>query len=317
MIKCRALSHVLNDVMTMVLSWIMNRNNWRFERCVRLFGVSAMKKLDESHVAVFGLGGVGSYAAEGLARSGVGRLTLVDFDNVCVTNINRQLPARCDTIGVSKAELMASHVRLINPDVRVNGFVEFYNKDTSSRLLADKPDIVIDCIDNVTAKMHLVATCLEQGVPIVVTLGAGAKLDPTRVRIVRLTETHTDPLGRALRKHIRRKHDVSEKQLADVIAVFSDEPVIKPYTEHGGVICGVNCVCPGNGNNVHSCRKKHVIYGTAVFVTSVFGMAAASAAVRILLNKNPFSRELECDICGNIFDPTGNIRERKKQKSEH
>ena len=276
-----------------------------------------MKKLAESHVAVFGLGGIGSYAVEGLARSGVGRLTLVDYDNVCVTNINRQLPALGETIGQSKVELMASHVRRINPDISVDGFKEFYNKETSSRLLGGRPDIVIDCIDNVTAKMHLVATCIEEKIPIVVTLGAGAKLDPTRVRVVPLIETHTDPLGRALRKHIRRKHDVSEKQLSDVIAVFSDEPVINPHTEHGGVVCGVNCVCNGGDNNVHSCRKKHLIYGTAVFVTSVFGMAAASSAVRLLLDKSPFSRKLECDVCGNIFDPTKSIKEKKKQNFGH
>lgn len=295
----------------------MNRKDWRFERCIRLLGVSAMKDLAESHVAVFGLGGTGSYAAEGLARSGVGRLTLVDFDNVCVTNINRQLPALADTIGKSKAELMASHVRLINPDIVVDGFVDFYNRETSARLLGDRPDIVIDCIDNVTAKMHLVSTCIEEGIPIIVTLGAGAKLDPTRIRIVPLIETHTDPLGRALRKHIRRKHDVTDAQLAGVVAVFSDEPVIKPHTDHGGIICGVNCVCPGGDNHFHSCRKKHVIYGTVVFVTSVFGMAAASAAVRMLLGKDPFSRKLACDVCGNIIDPTKSVAVKGKHKPGH
>lgn len=265
--------------------------DWRFERCLRLLGADAMAKLAGSHVAVFGLGGVGSYATEGLARSGVGRLTLVDFDRVCVTNINRQLPAMTATVGQWKAELMAARVRAINPGAEVRARAEFYNRNTSARLLQPRPDIVIDCIDNVTAKMHLVAVCVGAGIPIVTTLGAGAKLDPTRIRIVPLVATHTDPLGRALRKHIRRKHAVTDRQLAGVVAVFSAEPVRRPITEHGGVVCGIDCVCPNSANTQHTCKQRHVIYGTAVFVTSVFGMAAASAAVRLLLGLDPFSRE--------------------------
>jgi len=265
--------------------------DWRFERCVRLFGAAALKKISTSHVAVFGLGGVGSYAVEGLARSGVGRLTLVDFDRVCVTNINRQLHALAGTVGQWKAGLMAERVRAINPMAEVRACSEFYNKESSSRLLDPRPDLVIDCIDNVTAKMHLVATSLGLDIPIITTLGAGAKIDPTRVRVVPLTATHTDPLGRALRKYIRRKHDVAEKQLSKVAAVFSDEPVILPVEEHGGVVCGVDCVCPTASNSHHTCKQRHVIYGTAVFVTSVFGMAAAGAAVRLLLGLDPFSRK--------------------------
>jgi len=252
-----------------------------------------MIKLADSHVAVFGLGGVGSYAVEGLARSGVGRLTLVDFDRVCVTNINRQLQALTGTVGEWKAELMAARVRSINPKAEVRAFNDFYHKDTSERLLSPRPDMVVDCIDNVTAKMHLVASCVEQDIPIVTTLGAGAKLDPTRIRIVPLPETHTDPLGRALRKHIRRKHDVTDTQLAKVVAVFSDEPVMLPIMDQGGAVCGVNCVCPNSDNTHHTCKQRHVIYGTTVFVTSVFGMAAASAAVRMLLGRDPFSRKKE------------------------
>lgn len=258
---------------------------------MRLLGKAAMHKLAGSHVAVFGLGGVGSYALEGLARSGVGRLTLVDFDRVCVTNINRQLQALTGTVGERKAELMAARVHAINPKAEVQAFNDFYNKDTSERLLNPRPDLVVDCIDNVTAKMHLVASCVEQDIPIVTTLGAGAKLDPTRIRVVPLPATHTDPLGRALRKYIRRKHAVTDPQLAKVVAVFSDEPAMLPITDDG-VVCGVNCVCPSSDNTHHTCKKRHVIYGTAVFVTSVFGMAAASAAVRMLLGRDPFSRKM-------------------------
>jgi len=286
--------------------------DWRFERGMRLFGSAGMKKLAASHVAVFGLGGVGSYAVEGLARSGVGRLTLVDFDLVCITNINRQLHALTRTVGQSKAELMGSRVRDINPKAEVRVAAEFYDKNTSDRLLEPRPDVVIDCIDNVTAKMHLVATCVGKGIPIVTALGSGAKFDPTRIRIVPLTETHTDPLGRALRKHIRRKHPVTDEQLARVVAVFSDEPVVLPITDHGGVVCGVDCVCPNHDNAYHTCKQRHVIYGTAAFVTSVFGMAAASAAVRMILGREPFSRVVTCEACGNVVDPTRPTRNKPK-----
>lgn len=244
-----------------------------------------------SHVAVFGLGGVGSYVAEGLARSGVGHLTLVDFDKVCVTNINRQLNALTGTVGQSKADLMADRVKAINPKAELRTCNEFYDKNTSAVLLDPEPDVVVDCIDNITAKMHLVATCCEREIKVVSALGASAKLDPTRVRIVPLTETHTDPLGRAVRKFVRRKHGVDESRLEKVVAVFSDEPVMMPLTDHGGIVCGVNCVCPNSDNEHHTCRKRHVIYGTSVCVTATFGMAAASAAIRMLLGLNPFSQK--------------------------
>ncbi|MDD4869995.1 MAG: tRNA threonylcarbamoyladenosine dehydratase [Kiritimatiellae bacterium] len=291
----------------------VSKRDWKFERCIRLFGSPAMHKLEHSHVAIFGLGGIGSYAVEGLARSGVGCLTLVDFDNVCVTNINRQLHAFPDNIGKPKANLMAERVRIINPKVEVRACNEFYDKNTSAKLMDPRPDAVIDCIDNVTAKMHLVATCVESNIPIITTLGAGAKMDPTRIRIVPLAETHTDPLGRALRKHIRRKYDITDAQLASVVAVFSDEPVMPPVTDHGDIICGVDCFCPDNGKNHYMTRRRHMIYGTAVFVTSVFGMAAASAAVRLLLGKDPLSRKVECEICGNIVDPSKGIKNKKKK----
>jgi tRNA threonylcarbamoyladenosine dehydratase len=192
-------------------------------------------------------------------------------------------------VGQSKADLIGTRIKAINPRAEVRVCNEFYNKETSASLLTPRPDVVIDCIDNVTAKMHLVATCVAENIPVVSTLGAGARLDPTCIRVLPLTESHTDPLGRALRKHIRRKHNVTEKQLAKVIAVFSDEEVRRPITDHGGVVCGLDCVCPNADNKHHTCKRRHIIYGTAVFVTSAFGMAAASAAVRTLLGMNPLS----------------------------
>lgn len=258
-----------------------------FDRNARLMGAEAVGRLARAHVAVFGLGGVGSYAAEGLARAGVGRLTLVDFDDVCVTNINRQLHAFPNTIGQSKAELMAARMRAINPTADVRAIQSFYAEDTSAQLLDPAPDYVLDCIDNITAKMHLVATCLERGIPIVTCLGASAKVDPTRVKVATLADTHTDRLARAVRRYIQKRHAIDERRLEDVIAVFSDEDPIWPDSGYQSSLCGVNCVCPGKGNPRHSCDKRNVIHGSSVFVTSVFGMVGASVVVRRLTDRFP------------------------------
>jgi tRNA A37 threonylcarbamoyladenosine dehydratase len=263
----------------------------KFDRNARLMGVEAVERLAHAHVAVFGLGGVGSYAAEGLARAGVGRLTLVDFDDVCITNINRQLHAFPHTVGQPKADLMTERVRAINPAVDVRGIKAFYAEDTSAQLLEPAPDYVLDCIDNITAKMHLVATCLERGIPIVTCLGASAKVDPARVKVATLADTHTDRLARAVRRYIQKRHAVDESRLEDVIAVFSDEDPIWPDPGYQSALCGVNCVCPGKGNSRHSCDKRNVIHGSAVFVTSVFGMVGASVVVRRLTTRFPVPLE--------------------------
>jgi tRNA A37 threonylcarbamoyladenosine dehydratase len=255
----------------------------RFDRLARLLGSKGIRRLMESHVSVFGLGGVGSYAAEGLARSAVGKLTLVDFDEVCLTNFNRQLHAVEGSVGKSKAELMEARVRAINPQCDVKAPRIFYEKTTSKQLLDPRPDVVVDCIDNVTAKLHLLATCVKEGIPVVSCLGASAKIDPTRVRTAPLTETHTDPLAQAIRKNLRRKYSMKDDTMEKIVAVFSDETVIWPDADYKSALCGVDCICPSGQNPHHTCQKRRVLHGSSVFVTSVFGMVAASAATRILL----------------------------------
>lgn len=295
---------------------VASKGDWRFERSTRLQGVEGMNRLRSGHVTVFGLGGVGSYAVEGLARSGVGNLTLVDFDRVCITNMNRQLHALDGTVGQFKAELMGARVQAINPAARVRAVNEFYNKTTSAQLLDPKPDLVLDCIDNVTAKMHLVATCVSLGIPIITVLGSGGKFDATRVRVVPLVNSHTDPLGRALRKFIRRKHPVTDEDLGRVVSVFSDEPAALPKVEHGGIICGVDCVCPNSSNGHHTCKKRHLILGSSVTVTSVFGMIAAGAAIRMLLGQDPNSKEIACGTCGTVVDPTRASRPKVRKQGK-
>lgn len=262
-----------------------------WDRTARLLGADAMRRLAGSHVAVFGLGGVGSYAVEGLARSGVGRLTLVDFDQVCVTNINRQIHAFPGTVGKSKAELMADHVKAINPSADVRAESAFYDAETADGLLNPPPDYVVDAIDNVTAKLHLIAACLGRGIRIVTCLGAAAKVDPTSVRVSTIGNTHMDRLARAIRHNLKRKHGFDEKMLDQVTAVFSNEDVAWPDSSYGGLVCGVNCVCPSGEDSRHSCRKRHVIHGSAVFVTAVFGMTAASVVVRELTGRFPVEKQ--------------------------
>ncbi len=250
-----------------------------FERVAQLLGPETVPRLAKARAAIFGLGGVGSFAAEALARSGVGQLTLVDFDRVCPSNINRQLHALHSTIGQYKANLMAERIRAINPYVQIIVHAERYDRHTAARLLDPRPDVVLDCIDIVTSKMHLVSTCIGLGIPMVTSLGAGGRMDPTQVRVAPLTETHSDPLGRALRKHVRRKHRVSNQDLASVLAVFSEEPVIPP--------------CASQVRQAPSCEEQNiaqrqdsrqrVTYGTLVTVTGVFGMTAAATALKLLL----------------------------------
>lgn len=256
----------------------------RFDRTARLLGEPGMRKLLDSRVTVFGLGGVGSYAAEALARSGVGAMHIVDFDDVCLTNFNRQLHAVEGTLGKKKAELMGERLKSINPHLKLDVSAEFYEASTSEALLRPVPDVVVDCIDNITAKLHLIATCIEKQIPIVTSLGASAKLDPTRIRVASLCATHSDRMGRVVRKYLRKHYKLNDEALGKVTAVFSDEQVVWPSEDYESTLCGVECICPGGEKQHHTCQERSVIHGSAVFVTGAFGMAAAAAAVNILVS---------------------------------
>lgn len=261
----------------------------RFDRIGRLVGDRAMSRLEKAHVIVFGVGGVGSFTAEALVRSGVGTVTLVDFDLVCATNANRQLHALQGTTGEPKVVVMAERLRRINPKVTVITRQEFYNQATSERLLSapDAPpiDFVVDAIDNMTAKCHLIQTCRDRGIPMVVVMGAAGRMDPTQVQVADLNRTLMDPFARMVRKVLREKHGFPSKSLTGIPAVFSDEPKIAPQDllyDHGE---GFRCVCPQGQNDFHSCEHRNVIEGSAGFVTGTFGLAAASVAVRTLIGQ--------------------------------
>jgi len=261
----------------------------RFDRIGRLFGDTGMARLQNTHVVVIGLGGVGSLAAESLVRSGVGKVTLVDFDLVCVTNVNRQLQAMRGNVGKPKATVLADRLRRINPAAEIKAVPLFYEARLADRMLAGA-DWVVDAIDNLTAKAHLVATCKARGIPLVVSTGASGRMDPTRIQIADLNRTRVDPLAAALRKILRQKHDLPRGGAAwGIPAVYSDEPLTDPIALRYDGEEGFHCVCPNGDNDVHTCEDRNVIWGTAGFVTGAFGLACASVVVRGIVAADPMA----------------------------
>lgn len=253
----------------------------RLDRTGRLIGDAGMRRLQNARVLVVGLGGVGSYAVEGLVRSGVGHLTLVDFDVVCVTNSNRQLHATVSTVGKAKAELMAQRCKSINPDISLTTIVDFYREENSEQMFEGKYDYVVDAIDNIKAKLHLLNECVKRGIPVVSCMGAAGRLDPTYIRVDDLCETHMDPFAKDIRKLLKRKHGIDTNRPTGITAVFSIEPRRQPfdlsYDEASG---GFMCVCPHGENEFHSCDERNQIDGSVAFVTSIFGMQIAGVVIR-------------------------------------
>ena len=260
------------------------RTHRRFDRAARLFSEPGLHKLMGSRVVIVGVGGVGSFTAEALARSAVGNIVLVDFDRVCVTNTNRQLHAMQGTIGKSKVETMAERLRLIHPTGTVEAVGKFYSAETRDEILSGKIDYVVDAIDNLSAKADLLATCLSRGIPVVSSMGAAARMDPTAVQIADLSETFKDAFAAALRKILRQVHglEFQRGQPIGIRAVFSPEEAILPSPPTYDAGEGFRCVCPGGKNGLHDCDRRARIDGTASFVTGAFGLAAASVVVKQL-----------------------------------
>lgn len=258
------------------------RTHRRFDRAARLFGEPALHSLMDARVLVVGIGGVGSFAAESLARSGVGTLTLIDFDKVCITNSNRQLHAMKGTIGKSKVEVMAERLRLIHPTSTVEAVQKFYSESLSDELLSGRVDYVVDAIDNITAKTHLLAACVRRGIPVVSCMGAAARLDPTAIRVTDLALTSKDPFARSVRKILHKHHgiDSTSREPVGIPAVYSVEHPRLPISPEYDEGQGFRCVCPGGKNGLNDCDNRNRIDGSASFVTGAFGLAAASVVVR-------------------------------------
>ena len=257
----------------------------RFDRIGRLVGDEGMRRLFGAHVMVVGVGGVGSFAAEALARSGVGRITLVDFDLICITNANRQIHTLKGMVGLEKSLVMADRVKQINPACTVEPLQTFYNAETAAEILAKEPDFVIDAIDNITAKCHLLAECRRREIPVVCSTGAAARMDPTQIRVTDLAHTTVDPLAKSVRRILREQYDFSRDRHKPfgIPAVYSAESPILPVDLHYDGGKGFRCVCPHGENGQHECEKRNRIDGTTGFVTGAFGLTAASVVVRSLM----------------------------------
>lgn len=252
----------------------------RFDRMGRLVGDQMMEKLFRTHVMILGMGGVGSWAAESLARSGVGQITVVDFDDICITNANRQLHALQGLVGKKKADVMAERLQKINPQAKISALPKFYNADTAEEILSLKPDYIVDAIDNLTAKTHLLNECVQRKLNVITSGGASAKMDPTRIQLVDLADTHTDPMVHQVRKMLRQNFNFPNQGKFGIPCVFSDEVPMQPVELKYDKGQGFKCVCPQGQNNLHSCEHRNVIYGTASFLTGSFGLHMASWIVR-------------------------------------
>ena len=260
--------------------WEKYKLHRRFDRIGRLYGDAKMKKLMDSHVMVIGLGGVGSYAAEMIVRSGIGKVTLVDFDEICVTNVNRQLHAMQGMVGKQKALVLKERFAKVNPKANIEAITAFYNYESAEELLSHKPDYIIDAIDSVTSKAHLLDNCIKRGIKVVCCSGSAGKMDPTQIKIADLAETRIDPLARMMRKILRGKYGYPRKGKMGIPTVYSTEPVTAPVDLHYDNGEGFRCVCPQGDNPYFQCDNRNVIHGSAGFVTGSFGFTAASIVVR-------------------------------------
>ncbi len=252
----------------------------RFSGLGRLYGKKGLERLCSAHIAVVGIGGVGSWTVEALARSGVGEITLVDLDSICVTNTNRQIHALEGQIGREKARAMAERARLINPEVIVHSEVEFFTDKTANQLLSNQFDCVVDAIDSITHKCALIGNCRARNIPIVVCGGAGGKMDPTAVSRDDLAFATNDKLLKILRKHLRATYGFPLEPTREpfhIPAVYSKEKSRFPWSD--GSVC--NIPEPGSGLRL-DCSSG---LGTAAHVTGTFGFAAAAEAIRLVLAK--------------------------------
>ena len=245
-----------------------------FSRSERLLGKDAIETLRQSRVAVLGIGGVGSFTVEALARTGVGHFALVDDDLVCLTNINRQLLALNSTVGRPKVEVMAERIRDINPAAEVETFKLFYLPENAGRFELARYDYIVDAVDTVSAKVELAARARQAGVPIVSCMGAGNKLDPARFEVADLFATSVCPLCKVMRKELKRRGVESLK------VVYSREEPIEPE-ESPDASCRRNCVCPKD--SPRTCTVRRRIPGSVAFVPSVAGLILAGEVVRDLI----------------------------------
>lgn len=237
----------------------------RFAGIGRVYGDRRLVTFAQAHIMVIGIGGVGSWAAEALARTAIGEITLVDMDILVASNINRQLPALTDTLGLEKTKAMAERIRGINPRIKLNIIDDFLTADNLPQLLATPPDVVLDCIDDVKAKLALILHCRRHKIPLVVSGSAGGKTDPLSIRVADLSKTEYDPLLAKIRRTLRQDYNMCKKpkEKFGVTCVYSVEQPYQPETcTTGGLQCGG--------------------YGSATVMTASVGLVAVAEVLKKL-----------------------------------
>lgn len=255
---------------------------FRFGGIGRLYGEASLQRFAQAHIAIIGLGGVGAWAAEALARSGIGHLTLIDLDDVCTSNINRQIHALSSSVGRSKIQVMAERIAEINPQCQVHCQHTFIRAENLQDLLGDGFDYVIDAIDSVPAKTALLAWCRRHKQKVICIGGAGGQTDPTRIQTADLTRVHQDPLLAKVRNRLRREYHFSRnpKRRFDLECVFSDQAPVYPTTE--GTVCQQRPKAQAHEPMRLDCRSG---FGAASFVTASFAFVAVSRVLSKLTQK--------------------------------
>lgn len=246
----------------------------QFSRTELLFGKEAMDQLANSRVAIFGIGGVGGYTVEALVRSGIGAVDLIDDDRVCLTNINRQIFATRKTVGKYKVDVAAERIAEINPNTVVNTYKTFYTPETADEFDFTQYDYVVDAIDTVTGKIALVLQAQAAGTPIISSMGAGNKLDPTGFVVADIYETSVCPLAKVMRK------ELSRRGVKELKVVYSKEKPLTPI-EDMEISCKQNCICPPG--TVRKCTARRQVPGSNAFVPSVVGLIIAGEVIKDLV----------------------------------
>ena len=245
----------------------------QYSRTQLIFGAEAMEKLRNSRVAVFGIGGVGGYTVEALARSGVGELDLIDDDKVCLTNINRQIIATRKTVGQYKVDIAAERVHDIDPNIVVNTYKTFYTPETAEQFDFTKYDYVVDAIDTVTGKIALVMNAKKAKTPIICSMGAGNKVDPTAFEVTDIFKTSVDPLARVMRIELKKRG------IRKLKVVYSKEVPLTPVDDMA-ISCKTHCICPPG--TAKKCTQRRQVPGSNAFVPSVVGLIIAGEVIKDL-----------------------------------
>lgn len=245
----------------------------QFSRTELLIGKEKIEKLNKAKVALFGIGGVGSYVLEGLARSGIGNFVLVDDDKVCLTNLNRQIIATHSTVGKSKVEVAKARILDINPDANVEIYQEFFMPD-SKEILDETVSYIVDAVDTVTAKIELVIRAEKFNIPIISCMGTGNKLDPTKFEVTDIYKTSICPLAKVMRKELRARG------IEKLKVVYSKEEPIKPE-QYQEASCKTNCICPPGTKR--KCTIRNQVPGSISFVPSVAGLIIAGEVIKDII----------------------------------